>query len=116
MFEQVYAPRKDQEHDHDHEQELPPAELRSAITLAMIRCAQGRTDRNGRDGDTGAAGDDVSGGVARTAECAGAYLGENAQAFHPDRSRGQGGGGAFALRPDQGAHHLSREMRGALEA
>src|SRR5688500_10077948 len=76
----------------------------------MIRRAQGRTDRNGRDGDAGVAGDDVSGRIAGAAERARSYLWENAQAFHSDRSRRQGGGGAFPLRFDQGADHLSREM------
>src|SRR2546422_11763714 len=38
------------------------------------------------------------------------YLGQNAQALHPHRSRRQSLGGAFALRSYQGADHLSRAI------
>ena len=78
----------------------------------MIKSAEGRTDRDGGNGDAGVAGDDVSRGAARPADGPRAYLRQNAQAFHPDSPGRQSGGGAVALRFNQGADHFSGEIIG----
>lgn len=75
----------------------------------MVR-AEGRTDRDGRNGDAGVAGHDVSRGTAGETERACSHFGEDAEAFHPDRAGRQSGGGAFTLRSDQGADHISGKI------
>src|SRR5207244_5977901 len=74
------------------------ARLRDAPFADIFRGdAEGRTDHDGRDRDPGFAGDDVARRSRRPTQCARTHFRQNAEAFHPDRARGQSFGGAFAL-------------------
>src|SRR6266571_251776 len=72
--------------------------------------AEARTDCNRRNGDPSAAGHDVSCRSSRPAQCACTYLGQDAQAFHPDCTRRQSFIGAFPLRSDESANHFPRTV------
>ena len=63
----------------------PAVECVSFATI-LSRDGEGRTDRDGRNGDASAAGNDVSGRSSRPAQRAGAYFRENAEAFYSDRA------------------------------
>src|SRR5581483_4983156 len=63
-------------------------------------------DRYRRCRDSSLARHDVSRRSPGPSQCAGPYLGKNAQAFHPHCSRRQSLGGAVSLRPDQSPHHF----------
>src|SRR6266404_3782599 len=75
------------------------------------RDAEGRTDRDGGNHYPGFAGHDVPRRSRRSAQCARAYFRQDAETFHSHCAGGQGVGGAFAVRSDQGANHLSRAVR-----
>src|SRR3984893_8610487 len=72
--------------------------------------AEGRTDRDRRNGDRSAARHDVSCRSWRAAHGARAYFRQNAQTFHPHRAWRQSFGRTFPLRSDQGAYHFPRTV------
>src|SRR5712664_237475 len=90
---------------------IPPRFREFSAVKTRSWIAEGRRHRGRGHGDRAASQCDVPGGVGWFGpQSPRAYLGKDADALHPDFARGQGEGGAFAIRLVAGSNYLPGEV------